>query len=196
MEIKKAEFLLSAYSEEQFPKDKLPEIALVGRSNVGKSSFINCLVNKKGLAKTSSTPGKTQSINFYKIENSFYIVDLPGYGYANVPKSLKEKWKHTINKYLERENIRLYIQLVDIRHRPTSDDVMMCEWLKAMADQKFIIIATKADKVSRGRWNQNVREIVEELGLKDSDKVIPFSSVSGEGRKEVLRIIEKILEDK
>lgn len=193
MKIVQAEFVISAASSSQYPKDNLPEVALVGRSNVGKSSLINCLAGRRGLAKVSGTPGKTRLLNFYRINNRFYWVDLPGYGYAQVSKQMRREWRELIEGYLtERENLRGVIHLLDLRHPPTADDVQMHLWLREN-NLPFVLVATKADKVSRGQWPSHVRTIRQFLNLEDSFPVVLFSAKNGLGAAEILREMEKFL---
>lgn len=160
----------------QYPDDDLPEIAFAGRSNVGKSSFINSMINRVNLARTSGKPGKTRTINFYIINNSFRFVDLPGYGYASVSMTEREKWGKIIEAYLtKRENLREIILLVDMRHEPTNQDVIMYDWIKSFGYRGYVI-ATKADKISKANWQKNTKIIREKLGIKDLDLIIPYSS--------------------
>ena len=148
-----ASILLSAANQSHYPKDDLPEVALAGRSNVGKSSFINTLLGRKNLARTSSKPGKTQLLNFYNIDDKLRFVDVPGYGYAKVSKKERAKWGKMIEEYLvTRDNLRVVVSLVDFRHEPSSDDIQIYEFLK-YSDISVIVVATKADKVPRGKWN-------------------------------------------
>lgn len=149
MKVNQAEFVISAVGPSQYPEDALPEIALAGRSNVGKSSLINCLISRKNLARTSSQPGKTQTLNYYKINQDLYFVDLPGYGYAKVSKTKREQWGKFIESYLmNRETLRLVMQLVDLRHPPSKDDQAMYEWLRHN-DVPVLVVATKADKIPK-----------------------------------------------
>ena len=149
-----ASILLSVANKSHYPQDDLPEVALAGRSNVGKSSFINTLLNRKKLARTSSKPGKTQLLNFYNIDDKLRFVDVPGYGYAKVSKTERAKWGKMIEEYLvTRDNLRVVVSLVDLRHEPTADDVQMYDFLKYYGIP-VIIVATKADKVPRGKWNK------------------------------------------
>ncbi|MET3558854.1 GTP-binding protein [Streptococcus rupicaprae] len=179
--IHKAEIMLSAVSKAQYPQDDLPEIALAGRSNVGKSSFINTLLNRKNLARTSSKPGKTQQLNFYNIDDQLRFVDVPGYGYAKVSKAERVKWGKMIEEYLtNRENLRAVVSLVDMRHEPTADDIQMYEFLKYY-DIPVIVVATKADKIPRGKWNKQESIIKKKLGFEAQDHFIIFSSVSKDG---------------
>lgn len=182
-----------AASPSQFPRDGLPEIALVGRSNVGKSSFINRMTGRKRLAYTSSRPGKTQTLNFYRINGRFYFVDLPGYGYAQVSKQQQAAWGTLIEGYLQhRPSLCLVIQLVDIRHKPTQQDRQMWEYLK-WHQFPCLLVATKADKVSRGQWHKHLRMIRLELGMEDHQPVYPFSAQDGVGRPEVWKAIGETL---
>ena len=158
-----AEILLSAANKSHYPEDELPEIALAGRSNVGKSSFINTMLNRKNLARTSGKPGKTQLLNFFNIDDKMRFVDVPGYGYARVSKKEREKWGRMIEEYLTtRENLRAVVSLVDLRHDPTADDVQMYEFLKYY-EIPVIIVATKADKIPRGKWNKHESAIKKKL---------------------------------
>lgn len=176
MKIRKSGLEKIAVMEEQYPKFKLPEVAFAGRSNVGKSTFINSIANNKNLARTSGKPGKTRTINFYNINEEFRLVDLPGYGYARVSKEEKEKWGHIIEEYLtERDNLKEVVLIVDIRHRPTKDDIMMYNWIKHFGYGSFVV-ATKADKLSKNQINKSLEEIKEALGMDDANKIIPYSS--------------------
>ena len=185
MKIRSSEIEVSAIRKEQYPKEGLPEIALVGRSNVGKSSATNALLNRRNFARTSQTPGKTRTINFYKINNEFYFVDLPGYGYAKVSKSEKHKWGVIMERYLQdREELCAIFLLVDIRHEPTNDDVMMYEWIKHFG-YNCVVIATKADKISRGQYQKHISIIRKKLQLEKDEKVIPLSSSKKTGVEDV-----------
>lgn len=188
MLIKSADFIVSAPNPTHYPQDFLPEIALVGRSNVGKSSMINTLINRKGLAKTSSTPGKTQLLNFYLINKEFYFVDLPGYGFARVSKSVKSEWGKMIETYLQaRENLVGVIQLVDSRHEPSKDDIIMQEWLQHLGLPTFVV-ATKTDKISRGNWPKHEKLVRTKLGLKGQPLVL-FSAENRQGKEQILEQI-------
>lgn len=181
MRIKQSEFIISAVKRSQYPVDNRAEIAFVGRSNVGKSSIINSLTNRKKLAKVSSTPGKTRLVNFFLINNDFYLVDLPGYGYAKVSKSEKESWGKTIEMYLTgREQLKRIVLLVDSRHKPTSDDVMMYEWAKHFG-YDVVVVATKSDKLKNSEFKKNEKIIRETLKLTDDDKLYFFSSLNKRG---------------
>lgn len=165
-----------AVGPKQYPMDNLPEIAFAGRSNVGKSSFINTMINRTNLARTSGKPGKTRTINFYIINGNFRLVDLPGYGYAQVSKTEKEKWGHIIEEYLtNRENLKEIFLIVDMRHEPTAQDLMMYDWIKSFGFSG-IVIATKADKISKANWQKNVSIIKKKLGVVHSNLIIPFSA--------------------
>ncbi len=188
MIVNHAELVVSAVKPEQYPKGSLPEIALVGRSNVGKSSLINRMINRKRLAHTSSTPGKTQTLNFYLINRAFYFVDLPGYGYAKVSKQTKAQWGHMIEHYLrKREELKCALLLVDVRHKPTRDDVNMFDWLDYYTIPT-VVVATKSDKLSKGKRLQQVKAIQRELGVRPED-IVAFSSATGEGKEPLWRAI-------
>ena len=185
MKIRSSEIVVSAIRKEQYPAEGLPEIALVGRSNVGKSSATNALLNRRNFARTSQTPGKTRTINFYKINEEFYFVDLPGYGYAKVAKSEKDKWGVIMERYLQdRDELCAIFLLVDIRHEPTNDDVMMYEWIKHFG-YNCVVIATKADKISRGQYQKHISTIRKKLNLAKDEKVIPLSSSKKTGVEDV-----------
>jgi GTP-binding protein len=183
MGVKSAEFLLGAASIKQLPKGGLPEIALAGRSNVGKSSLLNKLTGRRSLARISGTPGKTRELNLYRIEQDLIIVDLPGYGFAKVPDSVRRKWGMLIESYLnERQELSGIVHLVDARHTPTREDVQMHEWIK-YARVPALIAVTKIDKISRGRWAGAVKTVRETL---EPDAVTPtvlFSAETGEGAR-------------
>lgn len=190
MKITSTEFVKSAFEEAHWVTDGLPEISFLGRSNVGKSSLLNSLLQRKGLARTSNTPGRTQSINFFLVNKSFYFVDLPGYGYAKVSKSMRADWGVMAEDYLDhREELRLSIQLVDIRHAPTDLDIQLNEWL-IFHKKKHVVIATKADKISNNVLTKNLGNIQKSLS---GSKVIAFSSVTGKGKDEIWREINSNL---
>ena len=185
MKIRSTEMVVSAVNRNQYPTEGLLEIALVGRSNVGKSSTINTLLNRRNFARTSQTPGKTRTINFFLINNEFYFVDLPGYGYAKIAKSEKEKWGVIMERYLQdRNELCAIFLLVDIRHEPTNDDVMMYEWIKHFG-YNCVVIATKADKISRGQYQKHFSIIRKKLQLEKDEKIIPISSLKKTGVEEV-----------
>ena len=176
-----AEILLSATNKSHYPQDDIPEIALAGRSNVGKSSFINTMLNRKNLARTYGKHGKTQLLNFFNIDNKLRFVDVPGYGYAKVSKTERAKWGRMIEEYLtSRENLRAVVSLVDLRHDPSADDVQMYEFLKYY-EIPVILVATKADKIPRGKWNKHESAIKKKLNFDPADTFILFSSVDKTG---------------
>ncbi len=181
MKIHSAEFILSAASPWQFPVPSLPEIAFAGRSNVGKSTLINSLLNRKKLVKTSSTPGKTQLINFFKINDEFYFVDLPGYGFAKVPENVSKQWQRLIEAYLqERETLRNVVLIVDSRHKPTAQDRQLKEWLDYY-QRPVMIVASKIDKLRRGQIQKHLKQIKQDLSL---DKTPLAHSSLEKGRRE------------
>lgn len=184
MKVTSAEIVISAVRHEQYPDDGLPHIALAGRSNVGKSSFINKMINRKALARTSSKPGKTQTLNFYLINEMLYFVDVPGYGYAKVSKSEREAWGKMIETYMTKsENLKVVLLIVDLRHPPSKDDVMMYEFLKHY-EIPTIVIATKADKIPKGKWQKHIKDVKETLQLEKTDPLVLFSSETGQGKDE------------
>ncbi|GAA0748413.1 ribosome biogenesis GTP-binding protein YihA/YsxC [Clostridium oceanicum] len=186
MNIKKAEFIISAVKKDQYPKDDRVEIAFVGRSNVGKSSLINSLTNRRKLVKVSSTPGKTRLINFFLINEDIYFVDLPGYGYAKVSKKEKENWGKIIERYLtDRKPLNKIVLLVDSRHKPTKDDIDMYNWIKYY-DYNVLVVGTKLDKLKRNERSKNIKIIKETLNMKKEDDVLLFSALSKEGKEELL----------
>ncbi|MBM6613933.1 YihA family ribosome biogenesis GTP-binding protein [Desemzia sp. RIT804] len=191
MKVNNAEFIISAVSPKQYPTTNLPEIALAGRSNVGKSSFINKMTNRKKLARTSSKPGKTQTLNYYKIEEKFYFVDVPGYGYAKVSKTERAKWGEMLETYFtQRETLKLAICVVDFRHPPTNDDVQMYDFLKYY-NIPVLVLATKVDKIPRSKWNKHEKIVREGFDLDPEDKILTFSSETGLGMNEVWKYIEE-----
>ncbi|EKN70579.1 ribosome biogenesis GTP-binding protein YsxC/EngB [Schinkia azotoformans MEV2011] len=193
MKVTKAEIVISAVKPEQYPNDPWPHFALAGRSNVGKSSFINKMLNRKNLARTSSKPGKTQTLNFYNINDIFYFVDVPGYGFAKVSKKDREAWGKMIETYLTTsENLRAVIQIVDIRHKPTEDDKLMYNFCKHY-EMPVIIIATKADKIPKGKWDKHLKVIKETLNIDPNDPVVTFSSETGKGKDEAWSIIQRYM---
>lgn len=172
-----ASLLLSAANKSHYPEDDIPEIALAGRSNVGKSSFINTLLGRKNLARTSGKPGKTQLLNFFNIDDKIRFVDVPGYGYAKVSKVERARWGKMIEEYLtSRDNLRAVVSLVDLRHEPSTEDVQMYEFLKYY-EIPVIVVATKADKIPRGKWNKHESMIKKKLNFEQEDAFILFSSV-------------------
>ena len=187
IKIKNSDFVISAVKKEQYPITGLPEIAFVGRSNVGKSSIINALTNRKKLAKVSQTPGKTRLINFFIINgDEFYLVDLPGYGYAKVSKTEKARWGKTIETYLNgRQELKRVVLLVDSRHKPTADDIQMHEWIKFYGYDE-VVIATKSDKLSNNELRKSEKVIRETLNLEKEDKLYFFSSLNKKGKDELV----------
>lgn len=190
MEIKHAEFITSAVKNEQLPEGNAIEFMFCGRSNVGKSSFINMLTNRKNLARTSSNPGKTQTLNVYGINNEFYFIDVPGYGYARVSKSIKATFGKMIEEYvINRENLKLVFLLVDYRHKPTEDDVLMYNFLKYY-NKKVVVIATKSDKIKNSERAKCKKVILDTLQLHEGDKLIITSSEKREGLGLVLQTLD------
>lgn len=185
MNVTEAEIIISAVKKEQYPQEALPEVALAGRSNVGKSSLINKVIQRKALARTSSKPGKTQTLNFYKINNSFNFVDLPGYGFAKVSKQQREAWGRMIEEYLvSRKELKVVLLITDLRHPPTGDDQAMYNWLKHY-NIPVIIIGTKADKISKGKWDKHKKVLKETLGLEANDRIVLFSAETGLGKEQL-----------
>lgn len=191
MRIVSADYIISAAGPGQYPGEGQPEIAFAGRSNVGKSSLINRLVNRKTLARTSSSPGKTRLLNFYYINKDFYFVDLPGYGFAKVARDIKAQWGKMIEDYLKnRPNLKAVVHLIDIRHAPSMEDRQMHDWLKHFGIP-VIIAATKADKIPRGKWQKHTRLIIESLQPLPDSPVIIFSAETGQGRDEMWAAINQ-----
>jgi len=194
MIIKKAELETVAVKKSQYPEDNVPEIAFAGRSNVGKSSLLNLLTNRKSLARVSGAPGKTRTINFYRINDAFRIVDLPGYGYAKISKSISENWGDMMEEYFQnRQGLKKVVQLVDIRHAPSAQDVQMYEYLRHYG-LDGLVVATKADKVSRNEMQKCMKTIRQALKLGPDDLVIPVSALKRQGHDNLLEEIEKLLE--
>ena len=195
MKIISAEFMISAVSDQQYPSGALPEIAFVGRSNVGKSSLINSMLNRKKLVKTSATPGKTQMINFFDVNHEFICADLPGYGFAKVPKAVQKKWQSLVEHYLiNRENLRTVIFIIDIRRKPTDLDLHMQEWLEQY-EVDYILVATKADKLSQAEQSKQLKQIRQAF-LKDTkQELIAYSSKNQRGRKELWKLLQKRIEE-
>ncbi len=174
----------------KLPENTMPEIAFAGKSNVGKSSLINTLMNRKSYARTSQQPGKTQTINFYNVDKQLYFVDLPGYGYAKVSIEVKEKWGKLIEKYLHTSsNLKVVFLLIDIRHDPSENDKIMYEWVVSNGYEP-IIIATKLDKIKRSQVDKNIKAIKTKINLRPGTKVIPFSALSKQGREDIWEIID------
>lgn len=185
--------VISAVSKAQYPKDHLPEIALAGRSNVGKSTFINHMLSRRNLAHTSSKPGKTQTINFYKINNEFYFVDVPGYGYAQVSKKEKKKWGPMMEEYFEtREQLKAVVLLTDLRHKPTKDDLQMYEYLKYL-QLPVMIVGTKHDKVRKNKQEEYIDRIFQFFNPHVDDIIVPFSAKTNVGKDEIWNLFKNII---
>ena len=195
MIIKSAELETLCGITSKLPDNSLPEIAFAGKSNVGKSSLINGLLNRKALARTSSSPGKTQTINFYNINKELYFVDLPGYGYAKVSKEIRDKWGKMIDRYLHSsKQLKAVFLLVDIRHAPGENDKMMYNWIVS-SGYKPIIICTKLDKIKRSQQAKNVKLIKDTLNVESGTKIIPFSAVSKQGKEDIWGFIQDSIAD-
>lgn len=193
MNINNVELVISAVRRSQYPEDNLPEFVMLGRSNVGKSSFVNTLINRKKMARISSKPGKTNTLNFYNVENKFYLVDVPGYGYADTSKEDIYKFGLMVEEYLQkRETLKRAFLVVDFRHNPTNDDKIMYEFLKHY-QIPVTIIATKSDKVSSRIKDKNLSALKKTFEIVVGDNIVVFSSVSKNGREEVLGIIEELI---
>ncbi|MGE7622811.1 ribosome biogenesis GTP-binding protein YihA/YsxC [Viridibacillus sp. NPDC096237] len=191
MKVNNVEMVISAVRPAQYPEDGLPEFALAGRSNVGKSSFINRMIGRKSMARISSKPGKTQTLNFYKIEEQLFFVDVPGYGYAKVSKSEREAWGKMIEQYFtSRPILKAVVLIVDIRHKPTVDDCMMYDFLKHY-NIPVIVVATKADKIVKGKWDKHKKVVKEVLDMDPNDPLILFSSEKSMGMDQAWAEIEK-----
>ncbi|MDO4834074.1 MAG: ribosome biogenesis GTP-binding protein YihA/YsxC [Bacillota bacterium] len=195
MKIYRSDIETVAVKPSRYPPENLKEIAFAGRSNVGKSSLLNLLTGRKNLARVSGSPGKTRTINFYIINDEFRIVDLPGYGYARVSRSVSEGWGEMIERYLQnRPNLLKVVQLVDIRHAPSNQDIQMYDYLRHFG-LAGIVVATKADKISRNRIDKQVRLIRQTLKLDPEDMVIPVSALKKTGYEELIDVMERLLED-
>ncbi|PTE68339.1 YihA family ribosome biogenesis GTP-binding protein [Staphylococcus devriesei] len=187
------DLIISAVQEAQYPETGLSEVALSGRSNVGKSSFINSMIGRKNMARTSQQPGKTQTLNFFNIDEQLVFVDVPGYGYAKVSKSQREKFGKMIEEYLtKRENLKLVIQLVDLRHNPTEDDVLMYDYLKHF-DIPTLVICTKEDKIAKGKVQKHLKNIKEKLDLDSDDEIISYSSIQNTKQQQIWDLIASYL---
>ena len=190
MKVTSTEFIKSAFKQDDWPQDDTPEIAFLGRSNVGKSSLINSLLGVRGLARTSNTPGRTQALNFYLINGQFRLVDLPGYGYARAPKALKAEWSEAAENFLaKREQLVLSIHIVDSRHEPSKQDLQLHEWLEHH-EKPHLIVATKSDKLSNNELRRNIERAKQAL---KTDQVVTYSATVKRGREEVWSAIEKSL---
>ncbi|MBV5158951.1 ribosome biogenesis GTP-binding protein YihA/YsxC [Staphylococcus epidermidis] len=182
--------IISAVKKAQYPDTGLTEVALSGRSNVGKSTFINSMIGRKNMARTSQQPGKTQTLNFYNIDEQLIFVDVPGYGYAKVSKVQREKFGKIIEEYItQRENLKLVIQLVDLRHQPTEDDVLMYNYLKHF-DIPTLVICTKEDKIAKGKVQKHIKRIKDKLELESGDNIISYSSIKNSKQQEIWNFIE------
>ncbi len=187
----KAEFVLSAVSQDKFVRDGRPQVTFAGRSNVGKSSVINCLLNRKNFARVGATPGKTSQINYFRIDDKIYFTDLPGYGYAKVSQAEKERWGRLMESYFAAPGlITLGVQIVDARHKPTADDITMCEWFK-QTGCPLIVVANKLDKLKKREIEGNLETIRLTLQLTEEDTLIPFSAEKGIGKTDLLSAISK-----
>ena len=193
MNTNKVQLTVSAVSPKQYPKTRMPEFAFAGRSNVGKSSLINKILNRKSLARVSGTPGKTITINFYNVDDTIHLVDLPGYGYAKRSKEVIKKWGSMMEDYLAgREQLVQTILLVDSRHNPTADDITMCDWIRHYHD-RVIVIATKLDKLKKREIEPNLERIWNTLNLTEDDILVPFTNTNDEGKITVWDMIEMML---
>lgn len=185
-------FVVAATDPRRYPRAPWPEVAFAGRSNVGKSSLLNALFGRRGLAKTSNTPGRTQSINFYRIDDRFHLVDLPGYGFAKVPKAVREAWGPMIERYLTgRRQLRGVVQLLDVRHGPTEMDLGFYDWLEEQAIP-HVLVATKCDKLSANELARQRKAVRERVGI-DTDALFLFSAKTGRGREDLWRAVEDLL---
>ena len=194
MKITNVELSISAVRQSQYPEDFLPEFLIVGRSNVGKSSFVNTIINRKNFARTSSKPGKTQTLNFYKINKDFYLVDVPGYGYAIADKKTQMKFGKMIEDYVAtRKQLKEVFMLIDFRHKPSEDDILMYKYLKYY-NLKVTVVATKVDKISFGQREKYKNVILKTLELVEGDNLVLFSSVTKDGKKDIYQTIEKYLD--
>lgn len=187
------ELLISAVKPEQYPETGLSEVVLSGRSNVGKSTFINSMIGRKNMARTSQQPGKTQTLNFYNIDNQLVFVDVPGYGYAKVSKKQREAFGKMIEKYIsQREELKLVIQLIDLRHNPTEDDILMYNYLKYYEIPTFVV-ATKEDKIAKGKVQKHLANVQQRLEMEPEDEIISYSSVKNNNQQQIWNIIAKYL---
>ncbi|ALM57278.1 MULTISPECIES: ribosome biogenesis GTP-binding protein YihA/YsxC [Staphylococcus] len=187
------ELLISAVKPEQYPETGLSEVGLSGRSNVGKSTFINSMIGRKNMARTSQRPGKTQTLNFYNIDNQLVFVDVPGYGYAKVSKSQREAFGKMIERYIsQRESLKLVIQLVDLRHNPTEDDIIMYNYLKYY-EIPTLVVATKEDKIAKGKVQKHLAKIQQKLEMEAEDEIISYSSIKKDKQQKIWDMIESYL---
>jgi GTP-binding protein len=188
MNLQKTEFVRSAVRSGDFPRNGLPQAVFSGRSNVGKSSVINRLLNRKNFARVGNSPGKTVHINFFEVDKTFYLVDLPGYGYAKVSKAERDRWGRLMEQYFASGLISFGIMIVDARHKPTADDCTMAVWFRE-SGRPYVVVANKADKLKKSEREPNVKRIAETLELSEDVPVILFSAVTGEGKEELLHLI-------
>ena len=187
--LQKAEFILSAASPKDFIRDGLPQVAFAGRSNVGKSSVINRLLNRKNLARVGAAPGKTTHINYFNIDRAFYLVDLPGYGYAKVSKSERDRWGRLMESYFaDPDQMTLGVMIVDARHKPTADDCTMAQWFRD-SGKPFVVVANKHDKIKKSQWEPNLALIRETLSLDEATPILSFSAEKGLGKEELMAVI-------
>ncbi len=194
--LQKTEFIKSAASPKDFPRDRMPQVAFSGRSNVGKSSVINRLLNRKNFARVGQSPGKTTHINYFEIDKTFYLVDLPGYGYAKVSKTERDRWGRLMEQYFaDPELMTLGVMIVDSRHKPTNDDCTMAQWYRD-AGCPVIVVANKLDKLKKKEIEPNIQRIRETLELSDDVEIIPFSAEKGEGRQDLINAIFARMADK
>ncbi len=196
MNLQKTEFVRSAVKAFDFPRDGLPQVVFSGRSNVGKSSVINRILNRKNFARVGNSPGKTIHINFFSVDQTFYLVDLPGYGYAKVAKTERDRWGRLMETYFSSERLLTFgVMIVDARHKPTADDCTMAAWFRD-SGCPYVVVANKADKLKRSEREPNVQRIIETLALEDHIPTLLFSAATGEGREELLRLIFDHVEGK
>lgn len=195
MNVNNVSFLISAAAKKDFPQNRLPEIAFAGKSNVGKSSVINRILNRKNFARVGEKPGKTIHVNYFTIDGKCYFVDLPGYGYAKVSQSEKDRWAKLMESYFAAERIDLGVFIVDARHAPTNNDITMAQWFLG-SNCPFVVIANKLDKLRKSEIEPNMQRIREDLELPDECPVIPFSAEKGTGRDELMRIILDVVGSK
>ena len=193
MNLQKVEFLISAANPKDFPKNRLPEIAFAGKSNVGKSSVINRLLQRKNFARVGEKPGKTIHVNYFTVDSKCYLVDLPGYGYAKVSQSEKERWGKLMEDYFAANRIDLGVMIVDARHAPTNNDITMASWF-IQSGCPFVVIANKLDKLKKSEIEPNLQTIREDLELPEDTIVIPFSAEKGTGRDELVKLVVAAVE--
>ena len=192
MKIKSAEFIKSALKRSDYPEESLPEVAFAGKSNVGKSSLINTLVNRKNLVRTSSSPGRTQTLNFFRINNQIHFVDFPGYGFAKVPVKVRAQWKPMVENYLKhRRTLKMVVVLLDTRREPSSDDASLIRWLETFGIP-FLVVLTKSDKISKNKWGTQ-KKVIKNFLLLKNEEIICFSAVTGMGKHEILKRIMEVV---